>query len=309
MRKNNLSKKGLSLSQAQSISNLCNQRALFIDSQLSSVNNFSKKIKVDGEEHVIQQGNRLSENVVDLVKEKAGLHACQAFLMENIKAKDTMLNNIRTGKANILDIEVPRTPTLNQPELLDEVDEEWGWEQLTTGEFNEYLEAESYAAHIGNFIHKRSILDELRKELPNIPSVEWMTIEDGKKTPVTIHVHHKANELLEVHEKFAAEHRKYEQRVNYFKAKVKNLVTKENARVAKLNADAVNNANELNENLQAEYKQAMVLYNSQVNVRKSDFEKLRQSQIEEISSYRINIDARFQDTVDKFLNELETEKE
>ena len=49
MGKHSLSSKGLSLSQAQSISNLCNQRSREITSKLNIVNNFSKVLKI-GEE-------------------------------------------------------------------------------------------------------------------------------------------------------------------------------------------------------------------------------------------------------------------
>lgn len=36
---------GLSISQAQSISNLCNQRAEEINQEISSINNFSKSVR------------------------------------------------------------------------------------------------------------------------------------------------------------------------------------------------------------------------------------------------------------------------
>jgi hypothetical protein len=118
------------------------------------------------------------------------------------------------------------------------VNEKWGWDQLTVAEYNEFLEAEAFAAHIGQFIHKGGKLDQLRAELPTIKTLEFMEIETGKKTPMTISVHHKADDLMELHEELAGLHRGYEQKVNYFKAKVKNAVTAENARIAKENAIA-----------------------------------------------------------------------
>jgi hypothetical protein len=48
-----------------------------------------------------------------------------------------------------------------------------------------------------------------------------MNIKDGEKTPVEIKIHHNSEDLLKIHEELAALHRQYEQRVNYFKAKVK----------------------------------------------------------------------------------------
>ena len=148
MRKNSLAKTGLSLSQAQSISNLCNQRAIEISNKLNNVNNYSKSVEVDGQEHMTVKGRKLPENVVDLLKEKSELHACQGFLMENIKAKDTMLNEIKRSQADTTSVKMPEDWEYVEPKVIPQVGEDWGWEQLSLREYNEYLEAEAYAAHI-----------------------------------------------------------------------------------------------------------------------------------------------------------------
>lgn len=93
--KDSLNKKGLSLSQAQSISNLCYQRAKEIEAKLSNLNNVSKTLQHGNETLVETQGNPIPENVSELLLEKGMLHATQAFLMENIKAKASKLDNIR----------------------------------------------------------------------------------------------------------------------------------------------------------------------------------------------------------------------
>ena len=95
MRRNSLSTKGLSLSTAQSISNLCNQRSKEINSKLEQTNNFSRTLKIDGESYTETESSPLPGDVVSLLKEKSRLHASQAFLMENIKAKDEMINSIK----------------------------------------------------------------------------------------------------------------------------------------------------------------------------------------------------------------------
>ncbi|MFW6272559.1 MAG: hypothetical protein ACOC2U_02115, partial [bacterium] len=239
MKPNSLEKnKGLSLSQAQSISNLCNQRANEISNKLSKINNYSKTITYDGEQHVLEQGVKIPENIVELLQEKSKLHACQAFLMENINAKQIMLDDVKYEEADISEVAFPESPQLYNPDdyIIKNVDEEYGWEQLKTSEYNDYLEAEAYASHIGQFIHNNSKLNNLRNELVNVPSIEWMEIETGKKTPIQINVHHTSDELMKIHEELASLHRKYEQRVNYYKAKVKNIVTEENSRIASENS-------------------------------------------------------------------------
>jgi hypothetical protein len=44
------------MSQAQSISNLCNQNALEIQRELDSYNNSTKTITVDGKDYLMQEG-------------------------------------------------------------------------------------------------------------------------------------------------------------------------------------------------------------------------------------------------------------
>lgn len=312
MRKNNLvPNKGLSLSQAQSISNLCYQRANEISQRLGVVNNYSKYITIDGNNVCISKGVALPDNVIELLIEKSKLHACQAFLMENIKVKDKLLQEAKLGLPDLSSLVKPEKPklidSLDKNIHINEVSEEFGWSELTTNEYNEYLMVEAYASHIGQFIHKGSILNRLRDELTNVPDVEWIELEKDKKSLVNISVHHLPLDLLELHEKLATMHRKYEQRVNYFKAKVKDLTTIENARISKHNADAWNVIVKENAKLTNKYNIEMIEYQQKVDTIRKEFEKVRHARISEIASMRINVDERFQDTVDMFLNILSKE--
>jgi hypothetical protein len=88
------------------------------------------------------------------------------------------------------DVDAPERPKTFKKDYLYSIDEPWGWDQLTTAEYNEYLEAEAYASHIGQFIHKGGKLDRLRAELPTIKTLEFMEIEVGKKTPMKVSIHH-----------------------------------------------------------------------------------------------------------------------
>ncbi len=312
MKKNSLTpNKGLSLSQAQSISNLCFQRALEIGKKFAAVNNYSKSITLgtaEGGKQTLVKGVKLPEDTLSLLKEKAALHACQAFLMENIKAKDALLSAAKRERPDYSGLNMPEKPKYVEPDLLDEVEEIFGWEQLSAAEIAEYTEAEAFAAHIGQFIHKDGILDHLRNELAHVPAIDWITIKDGEKTPVTIEVHHNAEELLKLHEELAAVHRLHEQRVNYFKAKVKNLTTLENARIAKHNADATAEATRENNDLRAAWDSASKQYNNDMQNISAEFEKSRQKRIQEIASLRITVDARFQPIIDAFMKTLNPEE-
>ena len=302
--RNSLSTTGLSLSQAQSISNLCFQRTQDISSNLSVINNSEKTLTLGNNTYVETVGHQIPTNVVELLLEKALLHSTQAFLMENIKAKDSLLKELK-AKQFVSPLVEPEYPKMQSIILLELVDEKWGWNQLSLSEYNEYLEVEAYAAHIGQFIHKDCKLDILRKELSTIKTLEWMTITDGTRTPLKVSVHHNQAQLLDIHNQLATLHRKYEQRVNYFKAKVKNLVTEENARISRVNANEQAKVNDINERTQAEYSELMRIYRDENLELQQHFEKTRQEDIQKVAGLRITIDSRFQSTVDKYLKELE----
>ena len=296
---------GLSMSQAQSISNLCNQRAEEINQEISFINNFSKSVRTY-ENHIIQKGRPMPENIIDMLETKAKLHACQAFLMENIKAKNALLNDARFDSADVSGVEKPvKGDYLDIDDvLLEEVNEDFGWEQLSSEDYNEYLEAEAYASHIGQFIHKNGKLALLKQELPLIPDIEWMEIEKDKKVPVTINIHHTSKDLFDLHEKLAKLHRVYEQKVNFYKSKVKNIVTEENTRIAKHNNDLVNKKELHDQEVDNVYYKSLEEYNKKVSSIKSQFEIDRQEKIKEIASMRIFVDNRFKEVVDMFMESV-----
>ena len=301
--KNSLSTKGLSLSQAQSISNLCNQRSIELSNTLSDVNNVEKTLTIGTETYIETPAKPLPANVAQLIQEKARLAATQAFLMENIKAKDSLIKSIQ--RENYYPTATrPESPEYVEVELKELVTEEWAWNELSAAEYNEFLEAEAYAAHIGQFIHKGGTLDRLRTELPKIKTLEFMEIETGKKTPMKVAVHHTSTQLLEIHEELANTHREYEQKVNYFKSKVKNAVTKENARIANENGDAVAKANEANQILRDEYRKLNEEWSAFVRKETQEFEAKRQGRIEAAVALKIDVAPRFQPVVDEFLKTI-----
>ena len=305
MKQNALSKKGLSMSQAQSISNLCNQRANEIDRVLNKINNFSKTVEVNGRDFILTTPIRIPTNVIELLKEKAALNACQGFLMENIKAKDVLIKSINSSQPDFSDIKYPEKEVIEKPIALSLVTEDWGWEQLTAKELADFYEAEAYAAQIGKFIHKGSKLEFLREELPTIPSIEWMVIEDGKKSPVKINIHHNSEQLMNIHEELAIIHREYESKVNYFKAKVKNLTTEENARRSKLNEVASNEYSKKDSDAAVRYSEAYIEYSNKVKNLANTFAVDKQAKLKEASTLRIEVDPRFQSIIDKFKQEEE----
>lgn len=297
----NLAKKGLSMSQAQTISNLCNQNALEITREIESYNNCSKSINVNGQVYDLQEGIAIPGDILEKLKNKGDLHACQAFLMEAIKGKDTVIDLLRRETPDLSHLVEPTRVYTPDYDILHNEDESWGWSQLSDAEFAEYLQEESMASHLGQFIHQKGKLTQLRKDLPNTPSIEWFNVEDGKKTPVKVTKHHVSSALMSLHEDVAEAHRKSEQRVNYFKAKVKNLVSDENARIQKVNADKAAEFLKLEKELNEEYRSALDAYNGEILRLTMEFNSERELNIKNAAALRISVDPRFQHIVDMFM--------
>lgn len=300
--KHSLAPKGLSMTQAQSISNLCNQRANFINSQISNVNNVTKTFKQNGEEFTYQIGKNIPNNILELLTEKSSLHALQAFLMENIKYKESLLTFIKN------DVPIfpksPIKPVIEQPILEKTVDEKYGWEQLTKNEYNEYLISEAYASHIGQYIHQNGTLDNLRKSYDKDCQFQFIELLSGVKTPLQIVPNHSEETLMNLHQKLEREHRQYEQKVNYYKAKVKNLVSDENAKIAQRNADLISEYNNKQQVIMQEYNTLVSEWSNEVKRLSQVFEQDRMKLIKETSALRIEIPSSLQNVVDGFLKDI-----
>ena len=306
MKKNSLSTKGLSLSQAQSISNLCFQESRDIQSKIENINNCEKTLTLPNGVYVETQGFPIPNDIGKLLHKKATLHATQAFLMENIQAKSNLIEELKNRKF-VYNVPKPEEPNLEYFFEKESVDEDWGWEQLTVDEHNEYLESEAYASHYGQFIHKGGKLDKLRNELPKLKTLEWIEIEKDKKTPLNVSTHHNIDQLGDLHKEFSSIHRDHEQRVNYFKAKVKNLVTIENARIANENANTQGKINNENKKLTRDYVNLINEWQNDYRKVNMEFNAEIQNEIGRVSALRISIDPRFKPVIDQYLSFLKEE--
>jgi hypothetical protein len=298
-----LSTSGLSMSKAQSISNICNQRAKYIDSLLTNVNNVSKYFKQsDGEIYMKQIGKPLPVNVLELLNDKSSYHALQAYLMEAVKYKDNLLE-IEKYNSFKTELVFPLTPNYIPTTTIREVDEKWGWEQLSEKEYCEYLEAETYASHIGQYFHRGGVLDNLRKNYNSDLELSFIELKKDEKIPITSTPNHTEKYLIDLHENLANVHREFEQKVNYYKSKVKNLVSNKNIEISKINSDILTKAEVANKKLRQEYNELVNDYNTKLSIESLDFNKNKEIELKRISSLKIKIPTNLQPTVDKLLKD------
>jgi hypothetical protein len=139
-------------------------------------------------------------------------------------------------------------------------------------------------------------------------TLEWIKVKEGEMTPLKVIVHHTPAQLLDLHETLAGEHRKYEQKVNYIKAKIKNMVTVENARISKENAKAQQVANDHNGKVDQEFVAAHSAWSDNNKADSFIFEESRNKRINAAAALRIVVPTLYQDTIDLFLSKLEKEE-
>lgn len=307
MSKYSFGKKGLSMSAAQSLSNVCFQKQQDIDSNINKMNCIKKTILINGKESPYSVSMPIPTNIDEVLTEKAKYASLQAFLMEHIKAKGQMLTyeEERLEGFMVQGIErpiekdyLPSTPKLKMQE-----NEQWGWEQLTPSEYNEYLDVEAKASHIGQFIHKNGKLEDIRKNAGNTHLIEWIEINKGEKTPIFIEYTSSSEDLNSIHSKLSNLHRKYEQKVNYYKAKVKNLVNEKNQEILKENKEILIQHEQAVIEARKRFNEDMDKYNSEYNRQYSELQSDVMKRKQEIANIKIIVPEYYQPLVDELLAE------
>lgn len=238
----------LTSSKASSISNLATQKVESIKRKLESIGLYSKYM---GDLMYILKTNKLEvETIKSHLKSIGELNTVVGFMMENIKLKDSIYNSYSQTLKNDLNafskeqrhlIDEEKNIKFSKLENNHSYDQtSFGWNSLSEHELVEYLYNENMSASIGKFIHKGGKLDLLRKDISNIPSVDFIELEVGKKTPLTIEKNYEEDVLDDLHAYLSKLHNEYESKVNYIKSKVNNKETEENNTINKAKSEILN---------------------------------------------------------------------
>lgn len=293
---NFLSKTGLSITQAQSASNLANQKAMSIKDDLDRWQIIKASVKLDGTVYVLNHGVELiNSEVKEMLMNISQLHAVQAFLMYNLKERQAMMKEIEYREFEFeYDVEQPIRPEPKESISIEE------FNPFSAKEQAEYLAVEAYAAHIGQFIHKDEQLDKYRKNFHAMMDFDTRVI--GEETlPVTKEEKVSKDALDALHEDLSKEHRKYNQRLNYFKAKSKNLLDKHSQQIYVEN----NAIQDYNEGVFQAYNTERQLWNDKYNVAKAKarniFDAQVSSDLNKVSQLRITIPQEYKELIDELI--------
>lgn len=299
MEKHFLSKTGLSITQAQSISNLCNQYCVEIDNVLQNINIISKEFTFNQENFIEQKANEIPANLVELLNKKGEYVSLQAFLMENIKLKDYLLEQA-DNKYFHFNEDAPVQPRFVEPKASPRITEV----ELSEEDRIDYLIQESFASQIGKFIHKGEKLDMLRKEASNTPLVEWKKIDSNITIPVKNTIHTTPEELFKIHLQLVEIHRVHAQKLNYYKAKIKNQLSDLNEEIVRKNAEEYDKASSKYQKELQEYNEELRKYEERYHKALFAFQEEKEKEMKRIASLRIRIPEIFKPLVDTLLKKV-----
>ena len=280
------------MSQAQSISNRINQEAMDIERTIAAVNSASKSFVVNGEEYETQTAVPLP---LDLVLRLGKMRAAQAFLMENIKAKEELMTEAEC--VEFIFKAAPIRPSLMEPKLENLEDYAWATRQMSSVSVNEFLHAEGMASVIGKSIHNGSTIDRLRREVGNKTPIEYIELTQGVKTPIRVKYHIDEVKLSLTYQELHKQHLKWNGIANKFKASVKNFLSSHNEGVKKRNAEAIREVKVLNEDAQSQYVADFNSWRQSEKEARSRFEGIVEKEVNKISKLKIIVPDIFEELI------------
>jgi ribosomal protein S17 len=229
---------GLSQTEANHQANMVKEIADIIKREFESTGVYTEKVVYAGEE-VPLDNNQTITDLVEKAQMEGNLYALSAWLRSAVKAKEELLKIIRTAPDTFFLTEEEVYPTISIPRPMQhEVPLQKTWtEEDVIGEFTiaeraEYLRLEAQAAHLGKKIHTGGILDQIFTGLRNFVPFRFHGLRDGagmKDFPVRRARLYEVEGFEAAFFQLQAEHRSVEARLNWYKARIQNLVAERNA--------------------------------------------------------------------------------
>lgn len=274
-----LGSQGLTSAEANYTANIVKELCERISVELKSMSLFSGILHFNGQEKSYVKQSKV-DNLKDKCMEEGNLYALSAWLREAIKTKDNFISKSQTDNFTK---ELKPNPTY--PSLENIKTEEMIKYTLPIDELGEYLSYEAKAAHIGKKVHPNGIFDKWFTEIKNTPTVQLHP--DNKDYVITLTQVVLEEDLYKVYFELQKEYREAEQKVNYYKAKVKNMWTEE--------ASKVNSRNSV---LVEEYAKELKVISSENAILQKEIDNLRLEKGKELSDLKIIIPKALQPTLE-----------
>ncbi len=243
---------GISMSDANSVAGKAGDIADSVGRLLAQTGSFIKTTELDGKKVTLEMPKRI-ENLTEVAKKDGELYGLKAYLMEAIKAKNALIDNLKVAplddfKEDGEEFEKFDTKEDEMP-VRDAVTENTVLQSWTLEERAEYYLLEARVAHLGKKIHPDGIFDRLAQNSFEGVRYEREELNSGKggtKTHiaevVSVYTPQEAqNAFYELHD----ERRELEKRLNFYKARLKNELTKKTLEAEKNFREKLDEFNEM----------------------------------------------------------------
>lgn len=274
-----LDTKGLTTAEANYTANIIKELCERISNEIKQLTLFKGTLNFQGKQTEYNKVYKV-ENLEEKCLEEGNLYALSAWLREAIKAKEALLKQVENDN-----FDISLLNEVNYGKAISLLTEDEVKYSLPINELAEYLAYEAKAAHIGKKVHPNGIFEQWFNMIKNTPKVQINEINKDYIVEFDQVVDEK--DLYQVYFTLQKEYREAEQKVNYYKAKVKNLLNEKNQEI-----------NQKNRALQDKLSQDLEIQNSKNLALQAEINNLRGQKLKEVSELKIIIPNELQKTLD-----------
>lgn len=274
-----LDTKGLTTAEANYTANIIKELCERISNEIKQLTLFKGTLNFQGKQTEYNKVYKV-ENLEEKCLEEGNLYALSAWLREAIKSKEALLKQVENDN-----FDISLLNEVNYGKATSLLTEDEVKYSLPINELAEYLAYEAKAAHIGKKVHPNGIFEQWFNMIKNTPKVQINEINKDYIVEFDQVVDEK--DLYQVYFTLQKEYREAEQKVNYYKAKIKNLLNERNQEI-----------NQKNRALQDKLSQDLEIQNSKNLALQAEINNLRGQKLKEVSELKIIIPNELQKTLD-----------
>lgn len=274
-----LDTKGLTTAEANYTANIIKELCERISNEIKQLTLFKGTLNFQGKQTEYNKVYKV-ENLEEKCLEEGNLYALSAWLREAIKSKEALLKQVENDN-----FDISLLNEVNYGKATSLLTEDEVKYSLPINELAEYLAYEAKAAHIGKKVHPNGIFEQWFNMIKNTPKVQINEINKDYIVEFDQVVDEK--DLYQTYFTLQKEYREAEQKVNYYKAKVKNLLNERNQEI-----------NQKNRALQDKLSQDLEIQNSKNLALQAEINNLRGQKLKEVSELKIIIPNELQKTLD-----------
>lgn len=274
-----LSNTGLTSSEANYTANIVKELSAKINSEITQMSLFRKTLLFNGTEKPFNKQYKV-EKLDEKCLEEGKLYALAAWLREGIKVKNLMVEYIQRDTFDFETLQLPMHPAYNELPTLESIKND-----LPVDELAEFIAYEAKAAHIGRKVHPGGVFETWFAQIRNMQPIELHPTNKDYIIETALDVDTAA--LDELFFKLQQEYREAEQKVNYFKAKIQNLLNEE---LQKAHAE--------NQKIMTAYNVELEKIKKENEIIASKIEAARSAKLKDVSELKIIIPHALQSTLE-----------